>query len=88
MRGLCFICNTPSAVMASSVLHRPVESAAISGHSASASLRGRNMIRPSIRPRLISVIDRRTFIGAGAAAMIAAPLAASAQTGTTVRRIG
>jgi ABC-type uncharacterized transport system substrate-binding protein len=34
------------------------------------------------------VIDRRTFIRAVAAAMIAAPLAASGQTGTTVRRIG
>jgi putative ABC transport system substrate-binding protein len=33
-------------------------------------------------------MDRRTFIGAVAAAMIAAPLAASAQTSTTVRRIG
>ena len=33
-------------------------------------------------------MDRRTFIGAVAAAMTAAPLAASAQTGTTVRRIG
>ena len=33
-------------------------------------------------------MDRRTFIGAVTAAMIAAPLAASAQTGTTVRRIG
>jgi len=27
MRGRFFICNTPSAAMASSVLHRPVESA-------------------------------------------------------------
>src|SRR6266436_290883 len=35
-----------------------------------------------------SVIDRRTFIGAVATGMIAAPLAASAQTATTVRRIG
>jgi putative tryptophan/tyrosine transport system substrate-binding protein len=33
-------------------------------------------------------MDRRTFIRAVAAAMIAAPLAASAQTTTTVRRIG
>src|SRR4030095_1838400 len=34
-------------------------------------------------------MDRRTFIGAMAAAgIISAPLAASAQTGTTVRRIG
>jgi ABC-type uncharacterized transport system substrate-binding protein len=33
-------------------------------------------------------MDRRTFIRAVTAAMIAAPLAASAQTGTTVRRIG
>src|SRR4029450_8851494 len=33
-------------------------------------------------------MDRRTFIRAVAAAMIAAPLAASAQTRTTVRRIG
>jgi putative ABC transport system substrate-binding protein len=33
-------------------------------------------------------MDRRTFIGAVAAGMIAAPLAASAQTATTVRRIG
>jgi putative ABC transport system substrate-binding protein len=33
-------------------------------------------------------MDRRTFIGAVAAAMIASPLAASAQTATTVRRIG
>ena len=35
-----------------------------------------------------SVMERRTFIGAVAAGMIAAPLAASAQTATTVRRIG
>jgi len=34
------------------------------------------------------VIDRRTFIGAVAAGIIAAPLAASAQTPKTVRRIG
>ena len=34
------------------------------------------------------MMHRRTFIGAVAAAMIAAPLAASAQTATTVRRIG
>jgi hypothetical protein len=27
MRGLLFICNTPLAAMASSMLHRPVESA-------------------------------------------------------------
>jgi putative ABC transport system substrate-binding protein len=33
-------------------------------------------------------MDRRTFIGAAAAGMIAAPLAASAQTAKTVRRIG
>jgi len=33
-------------------------------------------------------MDRRTFIGAVAAGMIAAPLAASAQTAATVRRIG
>jgi putative ABC transport system substrate-binding protein len=33
-------------------------------------------------------MDRRTFIGTVAAGMIAAPLAASAQTATTVRRIG
>ena len=33
-------------------------------------------------------MDRRTFIRAVAAAMMAAPLAASAQAGTTVRRIG
>jgi putative ABC transport system substrate-binding protein len=33
-------------------------------------------------------MDRRTFLRAVAAAMIAAPLAASAQTGTAVRRIG
>ncbi len=33
-------------------------------------------------------MDRRTFIGAVAAGMIAAPLTASAQTATTVRRIG
>ena len=33
-------------------------------------------------------MDRRTFVGAVAAGMIAAPLAASAQTATTVRRIG
>jgi len=33
-------------------------------------------------------MDRRTFIGVVAAGMIAAPLAASAQTATTVRRIG
>jgi putative tryptophan/tyrosine transport system substrate-binding protein len=33
-------------------------------------------------------MDRRTFIGAVAAGMIGAPLAASAQTATTVRRIG
>ena len=33
-------------------------------------------------------MDRRTFIGAMAAGMIAAPLAASAQTATSVRRIG
>jgi len=33
-------------------------------------------------------MDRRAFIGAVAAAMIAAPLAASAQPATTVRRIG
>jgi putative ABC transport system substrate-binding protein len=33
-------------------------------------------------------MDRRTFIVAVAAGMIAAPLAASAQTATTVRRIG
>jgi len=33
-------------------------------------------------------MDRRTFIGAVGAAIIAAPLAASAQTATTVRRIG
>jgi hypothetical protein len=31
MRGLLFICNTPFAAMASSVLHRPVESAAEPG---------------------------------------------------------
>jgi putative ABC transport system substrate-binding protein len=37
---------------------------------------------------MIQVMDRRTFIGAVAAGMIAAPLAASAQTATTVRRIG
>src|SRR5258705_13399625 len=29
MRGLLIICNTPFAAMASSVLHRPVESAAV-----------------------------------------------------------
>jgi putative ABC transport system substrate-binding protein len=34
------------------------------------------------------VTDRRTFIAAVAAGIIAAPLAASAQTATTVRRIG
>src|SRR3546814_16134987 len=28
IRGLCFICNTPSACAVSSVLHPPVESAA------------------------------------------------------------
>jgi hypothetical protein len=33
-------------------------------------------------------MDRRTFIGAVAAGIVAAPLAASAQTATTVRRIG
>jgi putative tryptophan/tyrosine transport system substrate-binding protein len=33
-------------------------------------------------------MDRRTFIGAVAAGTVAAPLAASARTGTTVRRIG
>ncbi|HWO45926.1 MAG TPA: ABC transporter substrate-binding protein, partial [Methylomirabilota bacterium] len=33
-------------------------------------------------------MDRRAFIGAVAAGIIAAPLAASAQTATTVRRIG
>jgi len=33
-------------------------------------------------------MDRRTFIGAVAAGMIAAPIGASAQTATTVRRIG
>src|SRR4030095_16404606 len=33
-------------------------------------------------------MDRRTFIRAAAAVMIAAPLAARAQPGTTVRRIG
>jgi putative ABC transport system substrate-binding protein len=33
-------------------------------------------------------MDRRTFIGAVAAGMFVAPLAASAQTATTVRRIG
>jgi putative tryptophan/tyrosine transport system substrate-binding protein len=33
-------------------------------------------------------MDRRTFIGAVAAGIIAAPLAASARTATTVRRIG
>ena len=33
-------------------------------------------------------MDRRTFIRAAAAGIISAPLAASAQTGTTVRRIG
>ena len=33
MRGLLFICNTPLAAMAFSVLHRPVESAANSGHT-------------------------------------------------------
>jgi putative ABC transport system substrate-binding protein len=33
-------------------------------------------------------MDRRTFIGAVVAGMIAAPLSASAQTATTVRRIG
>jgi putative ABC transport system substrate-binding protein len=33
-------------------------------------------------------MDRRTFIGAVAAGIITAPLAASAQTATTVRRIG
>ena len=38
--------------------------------------------------RNASVMDRRTFIGAVAAGIIAAPLAASAQTATTVRRIG
>ena len=32
MRGLLFICNTPSAAMASSVLHRRVESATHSRH--------------------------------------------------------
>src|SRR5437660_11689517 len=35
-----------------------------------------------------SVIDRRTFIGAVAAGIIAVPLVARAQTATTVRRIG
>jgi putative ABC transport system substrate-binding protein len=35
-----------------------------------------------------SMMDRRTFIGAVAAGMVTAPLAASAQTATTVRRIG
>src|SRR5216683_801238 len=34
------------------------------------------------------MIDRRTFIGATVAGIIVAPLAASAQTTTTVRRIG
>jgi putative ABC transport system substrate-binding protein len=34
------------------------------------------------------MMDRRTFIGVVAAAIVAAPLAASAQTATTVRRIG
>jgi len=62
--------------------------AAISGHSDHASLRGRNMIRPAIRRQGQLPMDRRTFIRAVAAAMIAPPLAASAQTGTTVRRIG
>jgi len=33
MRGRFFICNTPSAAMASSVLHRPVESATRTGRS-------------------------------------------------------
>jgi putative ABC transport system substrate-binding protein len=33
-------------------------------------------------------MDRRTFIGAVAAGILASPLAASAQTATTVRRIG
>ena len=34
------------------------------------------------------MMDRRTVIGVAAAAIVAAPLAASAQTATTVRRIG
>jgi putative ABC transport system substrate-binding protein len=38
--------------------------------------------------RNASVMDRRTFIGAVTAGIITAPLAASAQTATTVRRIG
>src|SRR6476646_2164980 len=33
-------------------------------------------------------MDRRTFIGAAAAGIVSAPLAASAQTTTTPRRIG
>src|SRR5262245_38573448 len=33
MRDLCFICNTPSASRASSVLHPPIESATHCGHS-------------------------------------------------------
>ena len=35
-----------------------------------------------------SVMDRRSFIAAVAAGIVAAPLAASAQTATNVRRIG
>src|SRR5687767_7412831 len=47
MRGLLFICNTPSAATASSVLQRPVESAADSGHSPGRMkwLEGRSMAR-------------------------------------------
>src|SRR2546429_3932415 len=37
MRGLCFICNTPSASIASSVLHPLVESAFVSGRSLNSS---------------------------------------------------
>jgi hypothetical protein len=57
MRGLGFICNTPSAPIASSVLHPPIESATDSGRSAlpAASLR----IAEAGVPTLTSSIERK-----------------------------
>ena len=79
----------PLLTVMQSISGRPWTSAIGQKRSLGSSLAQRaNMIRPSTRPRLISVMDRRTFIRAVAVAMIAAPLAASAQSGTSVRRIG
>src|SRR4029079_750235 len=79
MRGLCLICNTPSAAITASVLHPPVESAAQSGPSVifirACSPGGRSMGQ---------VRRRQCLIAVGA---LVAPLAASEASGQALQKV-